>query len=62
MTIVIDNVMYLTCMFLGMIVIKCDFKNDANQKKQSGASLGEEQGQGKFQLPEAPVLEKHLFP
>lgn len=51
MTIVIDNVMYLTCMFLGMIVIKCDFKNDANQKKQSGASLGEGQGQGKFQLP-----------
>lgn len=61
MTIVIDNAMYLTCMFLGMIVRTYDFRNDANQKKQSGASLGEEQGQGKFQLPEAPVLEKHLF-
>lgn len=60
MSIVIDNVMYLTCVFLGLIITKCDFQKAANQK-ESGASRGEVQGQEKFQLLEAPVLEKHLF-
>lgn len=45
MTIAIDNVIYLTCTFLGLIITKCDFRKAANQK-ESGVSLGEGQGQG----------------
>lgn len=45
MTIVIDNVIYLTCTFLGLIITKCDFRKAANQK-ESGASRGEGQGHG----------------
>lgn len=33
LTVVIDNVMYLTCMFLGLIITKCDFRNAANQEE-----------------------------
>lgn len=43
MTIVIDNVMYSTCGFLGLIITKCDCRNAANQMEESGVSLGEEQ-------------------
>lgn len=45
MTIVIDNVMYLTWVFLGLIITKCDFRKAANQREEAGA-LGEKQGWG----------------
>lgn len=36
LTIVLDNRMYLTHMFLGLIIANCDFRNAANQRKLGG--------------------------
>lgn len=44
MTIVLDNGVYLTCMVLGLITAKCDFRNAANQEKLK-VSPGEEKRQ-----------------
>lgn len=45
MIIVIDNVMYMIWVFLGLIIIKCDFRKVVNQREEAGV-LGEKQGWG----------------
>lgn len=36
LTIVLDNRMYLTHVFLGLIIANCDFRKAANQRKLGG--------------------------